>query len=156
MTIELEAQGRAAVVAAARAWIRTPYHHAADIPGVGVDCAMLIVRVYCDLGLVEPFDPRPYPPDWMLHRSEERYLDHLLARARRVERPEPGDVFVLRYGRTYSHGGIVTKSAPLTAVHAFQPHRLVVEEEIFRCASLARRLDEAVFASYWPATEPAA
>ena len=46
----------------------------ADIPGVGVDCAMMLVRVFCDLGLVEPFDPRPYTRDWMLHRDDERYL----------------------------------------------------------------------------------
>ena len=57
-----ELRQRAAVVAAARAWIGTPYHHMADIKGVGVDCAMLLVRVYCDLGLVEHFDPRPYTP----------------------------------------------------------------------------------------------
>ena len=42
---------------------------------------MLLVRVYCDLGLVEPFDPRPYTRDWFLHRNEERYLGFLLARS---------------------------------------------------------------------------
>ena len=50
---------------------------------------MLLVRVYCDLGLVAPFDPRPYTRDWMLHRDEERYLGFLLARAREVV-SEPG------------------------------------------------------------------
>ena len=35
---------RAAVVAAAREWIGTPYHHMADIKGVGCDCAMLLER----------------------------------------------------------------------------------------------------------------
>ena len=40
-----------------------------------------------DLGLVEPFDPRPYTRDWMLHRDDERYLGFLLARARLVEAP---------------------------------------------------------------------
>ena len=86
-----EASARAAVVAAARSWIGTPYHHAADVKGRqgGVDCAMLLVRVYCDLGLVEPFDPRPYTRDWMLHRDEERYLGFLLARAKRFGRPGP-------------------------------------------------------------------
>ena len=67
-----EAAERAAVVAAARAWIGTPYHHMADIKGVGVDCAMLLVRVYCDLGLVEPFDPRPYTQDWMMHQEDRK------------------------------------------------------------------------------------
>jgi NlpC/P60 family putative phage cell wall peptidase len=148
-TTRSETEDRALVVAEARSWILTPYHHCADVKGHGVDCAMLIVRVYVDLGFVEPFDPRPYPPDWFLHRSEERYLDHILARARRVDRPLPGDVFLLKWGRTYSHGGIVTEPEPLTVVHAFQRHRIVVEDEIGRCPHLAARLPDAVFASYW-------
>ncbi len=144
-----EASQRAAVVAEARTWIRTPYHHCADVKGAGVDCAMILVRVYCDLGLVERFDPRPYPQDWHMHRSEERYLNLLLARSHRVERPQPGDVVLIRYGRCYSHGGIVTKHSPLTVVHAFMSHRVVVEEEIGRCPDLARRLRDAIFASFW-------
>ncbi len=84
-----------------------------------------------------------------MHRSEERYLKLLLERSHRVERPQPGDVFLLRYGRTYSHGGIVTRSDPLIVVHAYIQHRVVVEEEIGRCPSLARRLTDAIFASFW-------
>ena len=87
-----EREPRTAVVAAARAWIGTPYHHMADVKGAGCDCAMLLVRVFCDLGLVEPFDPRPYVNDWHLHRGEERYLSFLLARAHEVASPLPGDV----------------------------------------------------------------
>ena len=83
---------RRRVVAAARSWIGTPYHHAADVKGAGVDCAMLLVRVFCDLGLVEPFDPRPYTRDWHLHRGEERYLGFLLDRAHEVARRDAGDV----------------------------------------------------------------
>ena len=60
-------------------------------------------------GCVQPFDPRPYPFDWHLHRSEERYLGFVFDRSREVTEPQPGDVMVLRYGRCYSHGGIVTQ-----------------------------------------------
>lgn len=140
---------RAAVVAAARGWIGTPYHHSADLKGVGIDCAMILVRVFCDLGLVDPFDPRPYTRDWMLHRDDERYMGFLLARAREVEKPEPGDVILFKYGRCYAHGGIVTKADPLTIVHAFQPTGCVVEDEIFRVAALNERLKNAKFFSYW-------
>src|SRR5260370_32886130 len=97
-----EAAQRTAVVAAARSWIGTPYHHAADVKGAGVDCALLLVRVYCDLGMVEPFDPRPYTRDWMLHRDDERYLGFLLDRARMVSEPAPGDVILFRFGRCFS------------------------------------------------------
>jgi len=144
-----ESAARAAVVAAARAWIGTPYHHAADVKGHGVDCAMLLVRVYCDLGLVEPFDPRPYTRDWMVHRDEERYLGFLLARAKIVEAPGAGDVILFRVGRCYAHGGIVTKTEPLTIVHAFASARCVLEDVVDRSAELSARLRTAKFASYW-------
>ena len=144
-----ESEQRAAILAEARSWIGTPYHHMADIKGVGVDCAMILVRVFCDLGLVAPFDPRPYTRDWHLHRGEERYLAALLERAHLVARPEPGDIVVFRYGRCFSHGGIVTRAAPLTILHAFHPARCVLEEEINHNAEVAERLGDAVFASYW-------
>jgi NlpC/P60 family putative phage cell wall peptidase len=140
---------RMAVVAAARSWIGTPYHHAADIKGAGCDCAMLLVRVFCDLGLLEPFDPRPYTRDWMMHRDDERYLGFLLARAREVSVPAQGDVIVFRYGRCFSHGGIVTGTTPLTIVHAFAPARAVLEEDIGRNAELTDRLASVKFASLW-------
>ena len=140
---------RAAVVAAARSWIGTPYHHMADIRGAGVDCAMLLVRVYVDLGLVEPFDPRPYTRDWMMHRNEERYLGFLLARARLVETPDAGDVILFRIGRCFAHGGVVSRAEPLTMIHAFLPAGHVVEDEVARSAELSARLPTAKFASYW-------
>jgi len=146
---ESEAVARAAVVAAARSWIGTPYHHAADVKGAGVDCAMLLVRVYCDLGLVEPFDPRPYTRDWMLHRDDERYIGFLLARAREVQAPRVGDVILFRFGRCFSHGGIISGADPLTIIHAFAPARIVLEEEVMRSAELFERLRIAKFASIW-------
>lgn len=147
-SLQDSAAERAAVVAAARSWLSTPYHHAADVKGAGVDCAMLLVRVYVDLGLVGPFDPRPYTRDWMLHRDEEKYLGFLLTRARLVETPEPADVVLFRFGRCFSHGGIVTRSDPLTIVHAFASARVVIEEEIAR-GELGPRLSDAKFASFW-------
>lgn len=140
---------RAAVVAEARSWIGTPYHHAADVKGAGVDCAMILVRVFCDLGLVEPFDPRPYTRDWMLHRDDERYLGFLLARAHEVAQPNPGDVILFRFGRCFAHGGVVAIRKPLTIVHAFAPARFVIEDNVERNAELAERLKNARFASCW-------
>jgi cell wall-associated NlpC family hydrolase len=138
---------RSTIVSEARAWLGTPYHHAADIIGVGVDCAMILVRVFCDLGLIEPFDPRPYTKDWMLHREDERYLGFLTDRSREVDQPLAGDVILFRVGRCFSHGGIVTDAKPLKIIHAFAPARCVVEEEIARNAELAERLPRAKFFS---------
>ena len=146
--METETVERTAVVSAARGWIGTPYHHAADVKGPkgGVDCAMLLVRVYVDLGMVEPFDPRPYTRDWMLHRDEEKYLGFLLARARLVERPEAGDVILFRVGRCFAHGGIASRTEPLSLIHAYSQVGRVVEDQVERCALGARAR---TFASYW-------
>lgn len=98
---------RAAVVAAARSWLGTPYHHQGRVKGAGVDCAMLLAEVYCEAGLIGRIDPRPYPPDWHMHRSEERYLGWLARYGAPVDRPLPGDAAAFRFGRCFSHGAIV-------------------------------------------------
>jgi cell wall-associated NlpC family hydrolase len=121
---------RNTIVAEARKWVGTPYHCQGDVLGAGVDCGMLIVRTFVDTGLVPPFDPRPYSDDWYLHRSEERYLGFVFERCKEVQAARPGDVVVFRYGRCYSHGGIVTVVDPMTIVHAYQPALRVVEEVV--------------------------
>jgi cell wall-associated NlpC family hydrolase len=138
---------RLAVVAEARRWLATPYHHAADVLGSGVDCAMLLVRVFVDLGLTPPFDPRPYTKDWMLHRDDERYLGFVTEHGSIVAHPEAGDVILFHVGRCYAHGGIVTKFNPLTIIHAYAPARCVVEDEVKRNAQLATKLARAKFFS---------
>ena len=150
---------RERVVAEARRWIGTPYHSCADVRGGGVDCGMLIVRVFVDTGLVAPFDPRPYADDWHLHRNEEKYLGFVFDRCHEVAvaQPgdvQPGDVAVFKYGRCYAHGGIVTRVAPLTLVHAFSPARAVIEEPLVSNLALNAR-PMRVF-SHWTPTGTAA
>ena len=147
-----EAAQRAAVVAEAQSWIGTPYHNCADIKGVGVDCGMLLVRVFVDLNLCPPFDPRPYPVDWHLHRSEERYLGFIFDRSAETVQPQPGDVMVFRYGRCYSHGGIVIAAEPLRIVHAYYQARMVIEDEVLRNAVLADPARKPRFFSVWAKT----
>ncbi len=144
-----ENEERAAVIAEAHRWIGTPYHHAADVRGAGVDCGMLIVRVFVDTGLCEPFDPRPYTPDWHLHRNEERYLGFVFDRCHEVEDPRPGDIIVFKYGRCCSHGGIVTVPKPLTFIHAYLASRCVLEDGLAQNVSLSRPNRHRKFFSYW-------
>lgn len=121
---------RERIAAEALTWIGTPYHHEGDIKGPhgGVDCAMILVRVFCDLGLLEPFDPRPYPMQWHLHRNDEKYLRWFTDRARQVDVPDIGDVALYRYGRTASHSGIIVK--PGYIVHAYKPESRVTFSEM--------------------------
>jgi cell wall-associated NlpC family hydrolase len=148
---ELERIQRDKVVREARSWIGTPYHQQGDVKGAGVDCGMLLVRVFVGTGLCEPFDPRPYADDWYLHRSEEKYLGFVFDRTKEVVAPLPGDVMVFRYGRCYSHGGIVTCAAPLTIVHAYLPARLVIEEDVSSNMALKDPLRKPKFFTFWRA-----
>lgn len=89
----------------------------ADIKGAGVDCAMLLVRVYQAAGLVPEFDPRPYDMTWHLHRAEERYLGFILQHADELPVPDPADIVVYRFGRAYAHGAIVIRWPEIIHAH---------------------------------------
>lgn len=109
---------RQQVIEEARSWLRTPYHHQASVKGAGVDCAMLLIAVYHACGLIPHIDPRPYPHDWMMHRDEEKFLSWLQQYGDEVQKPEPADVIVWQFGRTYSHGAILVDSDG-TIVHSY-------------------------------------
>ena len=114
---------RAAVVTEAESWIGTPFHHAARIKGAGVDCLMLLAEIYERAGIIPHIDPPFYVPDWHLHCDAERYLERLACHAHEIDGPPqgtgplPGDIALFRFGRTYSHGAIVTRWPRV--VHAY-------------------------------------
>jgi len=115
-----EIEQRAAVITEAKRWLRTPYHHHARVLGAGVDCAMFLIAAYSAAGVIEDFDPGYYPMDWMLHRSDERYLGKIQERAKEIEFPPcMGDLVVYKIGRCFAHGAIVIEW-PL-AIHSRMP-----------------------------------
>ena len=124
-----ELEQRQAIVDEAKSWLGTPYHHQANIKGVGVDCGMILIEVYAAVGLIEHFDPRPYPVDWHMHRDSERYLAEVLPRATEITiPPQAGDIVVCRYGRTFSHSGIMLDNHNL--LHAFSVDGCVVLSDL--------------------------
>lgn len=119
---------RARVVAEAMTWLGTPYHHHGRVKGVGVDCAMLLAEVFERCGVVPHIDAGDYPSQWHLHGREERFLAWLdKVGALAVAEPQPGDVCVYRYGRTYSHGGIVVDGG--LVLHAYIDQGVVLNRE---------------------------
>ena len=126
---QAEARGRLAFVEEALSWIGTPFVDHSDIKGPkgAVDCAMLLRRCAIDTGLVPPFDPRPYAPRWHVHRDEEKFIDFLTGQlgAREIEAPRFGDIAVWRFGRTFSHAGVIINAAEV--VHAYWANRMVVK-----------------------------
>lgn len=118
-----------AVLARARAWVGTPYHHRAQVMGGGVDCLLLIADVYTALGLI-PVDIQipDYPPDIMFHSDDSRYLDAVLAHCDEVDAPQRGGLALFRYGRSFSHGAIVADWPQV--IHAYAPLGRVVEMSV--------------------------
>jgi NlpC/P60 family putative phage cell wall peptidase len=111
-------QGRRdAVITEAESWIGTPFHHEARVKGAGVDCLMLLAEVYERVGIVGHIEVPHYPPDWHMHRDVERYMEGLLGYAREIDAPEPADVALFKFGRTFSHGAIVVEWPRL--IHAY-------------------------------------
>lgn len=114
-----------AVVAAARAWIGTPYHHQASLKGIGADCLGLIRGVWRDLYGAEAELPLGYSRDWGEVSGDETLIEaatrHLIARE--VAAPEPGDVLVfrMRSGAIAKHAGIL--GTPETMIHAMEDRR---------------------------------
>jgi len=113
---------RAAIVAEAKTWIGTPFHHGARIKGAGVDCAQLLLACYGDHGPLGPVDVGDYPPDWFLHQDRERLLEWIHAFCAPVNSDglQPGDIALFRYGRGVSHASIVLElGPPIVVAHSF-------------------------------------
>jgi NlpC/P60 family putative phage cell wall peptidase len=121
---------RSEIVAAARQWINTPYHHQAAVRGVGCDCIGLLVGVWTDLIGQLPVAPPVYSPQWHLHQKESQLLKVLKESYGFVEinatTPPAGSVlcFGLEKGPAH-HAAISTGNG--TFIHSFATARKVVE-----------------------------
>lgn len=115
---------RAAILAEAETWLLTPWHHKARVKGGGVDCGQYIIASYIGAKLVAHFETGDYPADWMLHRSEERYLGWVEKYLDPVDAPLPGDVVAWKYGHCFSHGAIVVEWPRI--LHAYRREGAVV------------------------------
>jgi cell wall-associated NlpC family hydrolase len=100
---------REEVLAEARSWLNTPYHHQGRIKGAGVDCGQLLLAVYAAVGIIPDTEVGNYSNEWHLHRDEERYLGWVEKFAHQVETPKPGDIALFKFGRCVSHGAIVVQ-----------------------------------------------
>lgn len=97
-----EREGQASsdrIIAAARSWLGTPYHHQASLRGVGCDCLGLVRGVWRDLYGSEPEAVPPYAQHWAQHAAGETLalaaLRHLAPREPAEARP--GDVLLFRW-----------------------------------------------------------
>jgi NlpC/P60 family putative phage cell wall peptidase len=141
-----EAEQRLRVVEVAKTWLNTPYHHRAMVKGAGTDCGMSLIGIFSEAGVIEPFDPEPYPPDWMLHRGEERYLGIVERFAKPVDSCKPGDIALFKFGHCISHGGIVADWPMI--IHAYRDAGCVTIDDVTANARLRKHF--VGFWSCWP------
>lgn len=118
----MSAEQGSCVVAAARAWIGTPYHHQASARGVGADCLGLVRGVFREVMGREPEVAPAYSRDW----GETDGIETLLDAAGRHLSPVPlsdivpGDVVVfrLRPRMVAKHAAIVATAE--TMIHTME------------------------------------
>ena len=116
---------REQIVAAARGWIGTPYHHQASLKGVGCDCLGLIRGLWRELLGDEPEALPAYTGDWGDVTGSEPLLAvahrHLLP-LRHADLAGAGDVLVFRM-----RAGVAKHAGILSALPAFGlPERIAI------------------------------
>lgn len=136
---------RADVVAEALTWLGTPYHPHARVKGAGVDCAQMPIAVYSACGIIPELHPE-YARDWHLHRGEELYLEYVERFATEIARGDagPGDFAIWKFGRTFSHGGILRDYQ--TVIHSYISVGVTLDNIDQHCELMSR---ERRFYSVW-------
>ncbi len=113
---------RQKIVAVAKSWLGTPYHHQASVKGIGTDCLGLVRGVYREVYGHEAEAPPSYTPDWAeasgietMLKAATRHLDR-----RSLETMALGDVIIfrLRPSMVAKHAAIV--AGPQKMIHAIE------------------------------------
>ena len=115
------------IVAAARAWLKTPFHHQGRLQGIGCDCVGLVVGVAESLG-VPVQDQAGYSREPQ-GRALRTALD---AQLLPIPAPVPGAVVLMRIGREERHVGIVATASTgaLSLIHAWLQVKKVAENRL--------------------------
>jgi len=139
---------RAKIIAVARSWIGTPFHNLASKKGVGVDCAHFLREVYVEAGVIEPFEIKPYTPQFMLHSDDPKFESYVVRFGEEIAETavKPGDVVLYKIGRSFCHGAIIVEW-PRAIIHAFKSYGRVVESGARESDLLRLKVK---FFSKWP------
>jgi NlpC/P60 family putative phage cell wall peptidase len=137
----------------ALSWVGTPYHHYACVKGVGVDCAMLLVGIAREAGIVaHDWSPDWYAQHWHLHQTTELYATMLGAQGatrKTLEAACPGDILLFRWlpQQPASHAAILLPADTIVHARAARnPRHAIVRHEPLSAAYQSRLA--AVYA--WP------
>ncbi|WMS41702.1 NlpC/P60 family protein [Acuticoccus sp. MNP-M23] len=118
---------RTDIVAAARGWVGTPYHHQASARGIGCDCLGMVRGVWRECLGAEPELAPPYSRDWAESHGAETLLEAANRHFVPVETVRAGALLVFRWKADVpaKHVGIAVGEGRF--VHAYDSVGRVVE-----------------------------
>jgi NlpC/P60 family putative phage cell wall peptidase len=124
------------IVAQARTWLGTPFHHQARLKGKGCDCLGLIVGVVDELGLKDRNGMKLAAYDEVTYSKEPdgayliQKLTGLLEEVPIAE-ARAGDLALFKVRENPQHLAILTDyEGGLGMIHSFAPSRRVVEHRL--------------------------
>jgi cell wall-associated NlpC family hydrolase len=122
---------RTDIVAAARGWLGTPFHHQARIKGVGVDCVGLLIGLAREFGMLEPtWDVQGYDRD----PDGSTLMANCNAVMTPIDRSamQPGDVVCVRFDNHPQHLGVLGdyRHGGLSIIHASGNAGSVIETRL--------------------------
>ena len=88
-----------------RSWVSTPFRHALNTKGRGVDCSLLVGSIMLELGYISYLDYSYYSADWYLQSGNELILNYMHAHVVRYLR---NDLRVIEEQLPLLRGDIVT------------------------------------------------
>jgi NlpC/P60 family putative phage cell wall peptidase len=112
------------IIAEARTWIGTPFHHQGRVKGAGVDCIGLAIGVGKELGLVptefnyDGYRRTPYGRTLVDVMRDSGFVDE-------VYEPHHGDILVFRIDMDPQHVGFLSDCG--TMIHSYAQSRKVCE-----------------------------
>ena len=111
----------------ARNYLGTPFHHQGRVPGVGLDCAGVVVCAFAESGFPVQ-DIAGYgriPAGGVFIRAVMEHCDTI-----NLADVQQGDLMMFAFRDEPQHIAIVSSVAPIMLIHAYQDVGCVVENEL--------------------------
>ncbi len=118
---------KTAFVEKVRGYLGTPFHHQGRVPGVGLDCAGVVVCALQDLGYPIT-DIKGYgrvPAQNLFLKSILSHFDSIL-----LADIAPGDLMFFVFVSEPQHIAVVSRIDPILLIHSYSQVKKVVENSL--------------------------